>query len=265
MSRERVTAACVLEELAAMALEKEPKTKLRSVIDVLGRADAEIVRLEALVKSTKEALREEAEAQAQIATQQLAASFARAGELMAKAEATKLEADSIRERALSEAYTARRAAVEEIRDLRAYLAAESEQTRRERELVRTLRATIGRGRARADGYAGSGQLSMLEGAPASVPEPPPEPRGEPVIPGLLAWLREQGEEAAAQLVVERDAFGTRKYGQTLLSDDGRDPIEDCRQELGDALIYSWKARMRGADGSSLFSLARVLRDLLEAL
>ena len=96
----------------------------------------------------------------------------------------------------------------------------------------------------------------------SRPEPPPIPAGEPITPALVAWLTARGLTRAAELVVARDAYGRAKYGQPLRLDDGRDAVEDCRQELGDALQYAYRALRRGDDTRELMALAQGLVRLL---
>ena len=86
---------------------------------------------------------------------------------------------------------------------------------------------------------------------ASVPEPAPVKEGVLVTPLLLDNLRtlqqcaqHNGEtqdmyhfQELAELVEARDAFGRAKYGQGLMSRDGRNGREDAMQELGDLLQY----------------------------
>ena len=43
-----------------------------------------------------------------------------------------------------------------------------------------------------------------------------------------------------ELVKQRDAFGRAKYGQPLMTNDGRNGLEDARQEMGDLLQYICK-------------------------
>jgi hypothetical protein len=97
---------------------------------------------------------------------------------------------------------------------------------------------------------------------ASRPEPPPVPGGLPVTPALLAWLRARGALEAADLVLERDAYGRAKYGQPLTTEDGRCTVEDLRQELGDALQYAAKAALRAEDVRMLLPIVEALRDLM---
>lgn len=78
---------------------------------------------------------------------------------------------------------------------------------------------------------------------ASVPEPAPLNRGEPVVHHTYRYLEElkgvdKDTKAEAKALVDaRVAFGLKKYGQLLMSEDGRNHEEDCLQELGDAIQY----------------------------
>jgi hypothetical protein len=54
------------------------------------------------------------------------------------------------------------------------------------------------------------------------------------------------------LVEERNAFGVAKYGQPLMTRDGRNGIEDARQELGDLLQYVCKCAMTNEEGLEEF-------------
>jgi len=102
---------------------------------------------------------------------------------------------------------------------------------------------------------------------ASVPEPAPVKKGE-VVPQLaIEWIYEHVEnrdeaEKCVQLIKERDAFGQAKYGQPLMTEDGRNTIEDARQELGDALQYGMKALYNKEDLSSLLPDVNALRDMI---
>ena len=104
-------------------------------------------------------------------------------------------------------------------------------------------------------------LGVSKPAP-SIPEPAPLPMGEPITPALVTWLGARGLTRAADLVTARDAYGRAKYGQPLRLDDGRDAVEDCRQELGDALQYAYRALRRGDDVRELMALAQALVRLL---
>lgn len=88
------------------------------------------------------------------------------------------------------------------------------------------------------------ELAKL-GLKPSQPEPPPTGNGDLVTPSLTEALADYPELAA--LVSARDAFGRAKYGTGLRTNNGRDPIEDARQELGDLLQYVWQAKMEVRD------------------
>lgn len=115
-------------------------------------------------------------------------------------------------------------------------------------------------------------LARSEGGAASIPEPPPLRLGEPVTPPLLAWIESRGRaeahrippehtQAALELVRARDTFGRAKYGQGLLTGDGRNTVEDARQELGDFLQYLYKAHLNGEDLTPLAGPMRFALDL----
>jgi hypothetical protein len=77
----------------------------------------------------------------------------------------------------------------------------------------------------------------------SQPEPAPVEKGIVVPDALIAYLEDNHPYEAAvlcPLVRERDAFGRAKYGQPLMSQDGRNGVEDARQEAGDLLQYAFK-------------------------
>lgn len=89
----------------------------------------------------------------------------------------------------------------------------------------------------------------------SVPEPPPVPKGDIVPTKLIKIINDMKQcsdneevtqklDSLIDLVQERNNFGIAKYGQPLYSEDGRNGIEDARQELGDLLQYVCKIRMQ---------------------
>ncbi len=106
---------------------------------------------------------------------------------------------------------------------------------------------------------------------ASKPEPPPENKGEPVTPALLKWMAHMQQEglieggpylAASSLVKQRNAFGMVKYGQPLMTKDGRDDVEDAMQEMGDLLQYTFKAVLNRRDTRKLREIISVVHLLL---
>ena len=122
-----------------------------------------------------------------------------------------------------------------------------------------------------DGRLSDPQVSQLREAgieppevdSVSTPEPPPE-RGDRDVPEpLIAFLEDQGYDDAADLVRKRVRFGEQKYGTRLETDNGRDPIEDAKQEIGDALQYLAQAKMEGRNVRELNDL--ILGALLAVL
>lgn len=81
----------------------------------------------------------------------------------------------------------------------------------------------------------------------SVPEPPPQPKGVVVPDALIAYLQLTfvTSQELCDLIRQRDAFGRAKYGQPLMSQDGRNGVEDARQEAGDLLQYAFKVHLAG--------------------
>lgn len=86
---------------------------------------------------------------------------------------------------------------------------------------------------------------------AATPQPSPVERGEPVSPEVLAFLNrctsinDDERGALKELIIQRCEYGMSKYGQLLMTKDGRDDVIDALQELGDLLQYAMKARMNG--------------------
>ncbi len=103
----------------------------------------------------------------------------------------------------------------------------------------------------------------------SIPEPTPKNAGKIVPESLIHFINSSKLDIEAKhygvtLIEERDQFGRRKYGQPLRTEDGRDDIEDARQELGDLLQYCWKARMNDCDLSPIRRLVPILEFILNA-
>lgn len=103
-------------------------------------------------------------------------------------------------------------------------------------------------------------LPSLAAREASRPEPAPMPGREDVAPHLLRRLlfNVDSPEVAYRLVQERAAFGRQKYGTPLQTHNGRDAVEDARQEAGDLMLYIQQAKMEGRDLATLRPLVRVL-------
>lgn len=80
---------------------------------------------------------------------------------------------------------------------------------------------------------------------SSRPEPPPVNSGISVTERLIDWLEQHGYRSSRDLILERQAYGIQKYGQTLMSNDGRNSVEDARQEIGDLMQYLMKISING--------------------
>ncbi len=82
----------------------------------------------------------------------------------------------------------------------------------------------------------------------SIPEPKPENKGIEVYPIIKLELEKLPDSVEKReiltLLSKRREFGLNKYGQTLMSDDGRNTTEDAEQELGDFLMYFEKLKIR---------------------
>lgn len=102
-------------------------------------------------------------------------------------------------------------------------------------------------------------------AKASTPEPAPKRGGREVTPLLITTLKSMGYSRSIALVEARHAFGVAKYGQGLMTGDGRDDIEDLEQELGDAIQYAFKARLNGTLTPEVQQRLREHLDALELL
>ena len=92
----------------------------------------------------------------------------------------------------------------------------------------------------------------------SKPEPAPTKRGFDVSSRLLDAIM---YPELKDLVQQRRAFGMRKYGQSLYSEDGRNGLEDARQELGDLLQYVFKVFGPGATEKHSVEELRQFADL----
>lgn len=87
----------------------------------------------------------------------------------------------------------------------------------------------------------------------AVPQAMPVGGQENVPAALIAKLQEHREVLGAEwadiaigFIRERTAFGKRKYGQELMTFDGRSPHLDALQELVDLMQYLHKAEMQHA-------------------
>jgi hypothetical protein len=75
--------------------------------------------------------------------------------------------------------------------------------------------------------------------------------GEPVFPELRNRLEFYYSERLLDLVNQREAYGIAKYGQTLMSDDGRDTPTEIVNEMLDMLAYLTKWSMQNPDNYAI--------------
>lgn len=78
-------------------------------------------------------------------------------------------------------------------------------------------------------------------------------------------IRNASVQDTINLVTQRDAFGRQKYGQPLMSRDGRDSVEDAMQDMGDLLQYLYKSKLNGEDISRVRSIIPILLDLVNSI
>jgi len=97
----------------------------------------------------------------------------------------------------------------------------------------------------------------------SNPEPPPKNEGINIPSVLITWLKfRSGSEDAVKLIESRDRYGLEKYGQHLMSKDGRNDIIDAKQELGDLMQYVMKAKINKKNLSEIRKLSKFYIELL---
>lgn len=101
---------------------------------------------------------------------------------------------------------------------------------------------------------------------ASKPEPPPikTKKSRPFIQNYVEYLRSSQNPVSvqlAELVEERRAFGVEKYKTELHTFNGRDCIEDARQEFGDLVVYLWQGQEEGREEE----VAEFIKFVLEVL
>ena len=105
--------------------------------------------------------------------------------------------------------------------------------------------------------------------PISEPEPAPVPQGVVVYEEACKWIDafypDKSEEVLGflELLQKRYNYGKEKYTQPLMTDDGRDDIEDAFQELGDLFLYLFKARLNSHDTDPIQEYVTILQALLD--
>jgi hypothetical protein len=100
------------------------------------------------------------------------------------------------------------------------------------------------------------------------PLPPPRNSGIPITPELLEWIDKSDLEFKGYLkdiIEQRTKYGMEKYGQPLMSDDGRDDIIDALQEAGDLIQYVRKSIINGHKEEMRASLDPIIKAINKML
>ena len=79
---------------------------------------------------------------------------------------------------------------------------------------------------------------------------------------VRGWALSGAYDRAIDGVKARSEFGFAKYGQVLMTGDGRDGLNDAAQELIDAMQYAYKAKLNGINVTPLRELWQILGTLL---
>jgi hypothetical protein len=104
----------------------------------------------------------------------------------------------------------------------------------------------------------------------SIPEPPPIPNDNPSIHDLVVEdLKKDTYIVLTKDILDRKAFGLKKYGVPLQQGNSRNPLRDAFQEVLDAICYIKQEAMQSNSLESktlyfkLIDIAEDLKDLIE--
>lgn len=104
-----------------------------------------------------------------------------------------------------------------------------------------------------------GENTPLTDLAVTIPATQVQNAGKPVFPVLRSCLQEYHEMRLLDLVNRREQYGVKKYGQTLMSDDGRDTPTEIVNELIDALAYITKWAMQNPGNTHInYTLRRAI-------
>lgn len=102
---------------------------------------------------------------------------------------------------------------------------------------------------------------------SSVPEPPPQ-KGEkyvfPILEGMLINSHIAGSRDFLTLVRQRRQYGINKYKTELMTFNGRNAIEDAKQEIGDCAAYIIQAKLEGRSDEEINKLKQMV-DILSLI
>lgn len=100
-------------------------------------------------------------------------------------------------------------------------------------------------------------------------QPNPLNNGIEVTPKLIEWIQSQEKiekivkDDVIALVRSRYELGLQRYGQPLMTEDGRITIKDALDELGDLLQYVYKGKLNREDMQKVKNMMPVLQLLLD--
>lgn len=105
-------------------------------------------------------------------------------------------------------------------------------------------------------------MSDLRGL-AAQEQPGPTGTGPVVLDDLLRHVDIDADTARA--LRARSEIGVGRYGTALRAHNGRDSLRDFREELLDAAVYAWQARMEGRRmDSDTRAVLEALLDVVDA-
>src|SRR5690348_13449887 len=98
-------------------------------------------------------------------------------------------------------------------------------------------------------------------------QPNPKPNGIVVFNLIQSYLDRVQDKSYNNEVLEqlykRFNFGLQKYGQALMSDDGRDSIRDANEELLDAIQYIIKCKYNKCDLAPIKKTLYILNQIMD--
>lgn len=104
-------------------------------------------------------------------------------------------------------------------------------------------------------------------------QPKPTKGGVEVYSIMFNYLgnegKESGEESGEEkeikeLLKSRYDFGKKKYGQALMTEDGRDVVRDLEEELLDAIYYLSSALYTKKDITRAKKMLKILNDMIKS-
>lgn len=98
-------------------------------------------------------------------------------------------------------------------------------------------------------------------------QPKPINKGVVVFNLIQSYLDEVKDKSYNNEVLEqlfqRYNFGLQKYGQPLMSDDGRDGVRDANEELLDAIQYVIKCKYNKLDLTPIRKTLYILNQIID--